>query len=129
MATIELPTPPSVNALYRAVKGRSILSATYRRWKDEAGAALLSQRPEKHPGPVHVTVAIRPKDKRRRDIDNTGFKAVLDLLTAHQIIVDDDSRYVRSISAHWADEGPECLVTITPAELPELAFNQSKRRA
>ena len=122
-----LPTPPSVNALYRAVKGRSILSAAYRRWKNEAGAALLSQRPEKHPGPVHVAVAIRPKDKRRRDIDNTGFKAVLDLLTAHQIIVDDDSRYVRSISAHWADDGPPCLVTITPAELPELKFNPKAR--
>lgn len=110
-----LPFPPSVNALYRAVGGRSILSAGYRAWKTEAGTELMIQRPKKHAGPVSVEVALCPPDKRRRDIDNAGFKAVLDLLVTHQIIEADDSTIVRSIKASWVDAGPPCTVYVENA--------------
>lgn len=110
--TIRLPFPPSVNALYRAVGGRSILSEKYRRWKREAGLELISQRPAKMPGAVSVEVELCPPNNRRRDIDNAGFKAVLDLLVTHQIIQGDDSTFVRSIKASWVESGDPCLVTI-----------------
>ena len=42
--------------------------------------------PGRTTGPVQVTTHV--PDRRRRDVDNLG-KAVLDLLTAHQVIEDD----------------------------------------
>jgi crossover junction endodeoxyribonuclease RusA len=112
--TLTLPMPPSVNALYRAVSGRSIISERYRAWKLSAGKELLSQRPGKLKGPVSVTVELTPPDNRVRDLDNTGFKAVLDLLVAHQIIEADDSRIVREITARWST-GLPCVVTVREA--------------
>lgn len=113
MTTLSLPRPPSINRLYRAVQGRSILSEAYRSWKAEAGLLLMSQRVRKVPGRVEVLVECALPDKRRRDIDNVGFKAVLDLLVHHQIIEADDSSVVRSITARWLDAGEPCRVTIT----------------
>lgn len=114
MTVIDLPFPPSINRLYRAVGGRSILSEPYRKWKAEAGLTLLSQRPKRVPGQVSVTVKLCPPDKRRRDADNAGTKAVLDLLVSHQIIEGDDSRFLRSITATWVDQGDPCRVEILP---------------
>lgn len=112
---INLPFPPSVNALYRAVGGRSILSERYRKWKAEAGTSLMAQRPKKLTGPVTVLVELNPKDKRRRDIDNAGFKAVLDLLVSMRVIEADDSRCVREITGRWVDTGEPCTVFVREA--------------
>lgn len=112
MTSITLPFPPSVNALYRAVKGRTILSAQYRSWQTLAGLTLATQRPEKVTGPVTVTVELTPPDKRKRDIDNAGFKAVLDLLVKHSVIEADDSTIVREITARWVDTGEPCTVHV-----------------
>jgi Holliday junction resolvase RusA-like endonuclease len=101
-----------VNRLYRAVAGRSILSREYRAWKDEAGLLLASQRPQKHTGHVSILVDLKPPDKRHRDIDNVGFKAIVDLLVTHGVIEGDDSRYVRKIGARWVDAGEPCTVTL-----------------
>lgn len=110
---ISLPFPPSVNRLYRAVGGRSILSEAYRKWKQEAGLTLISQRPAKIRGPVSVEVELCPPNKRRRDIDNAGFKAVLDLLVNHQIIEADDGTVVKAITARWVDAGEPCRVVVS----------------
>ena len=112
---VVLPYPPSVNALYRAVKGRSILSERYREWQYEAGQIIGLQRPLPVPGEVKVTVELSPPDKRKRDIDNAGFKAVLDLLVKHRVIEGDDSRYVRQITARWVETEDECRVIVEPA--------------
>lgn len=112
---VVLPYPPSVNALYRAVKGRSILSEKYREWQYEAGQVLGLQRPLPVPGAVNVTVELSPPDKRRRDIDNAGFKAVLDLLVKHRVIEGDDSKFVRQITARWVESENECTVIVEPA--------------
>lgn len=112
MTTITLPFPPSINALYRAVKGRSILSKAYRDWRAAAEAEVLAQRPAKMIGPVSVTVELCPPNKLRRDLDNAGFKAVLDLLVAMGVIEGDDIRTVREIVARWIDSGPACRVTV-----------------
>jgi len=114
-ARVVLPFPPSVNALYRSVKGRSILSERYRNWKTEAGMALNLQKPERFGGPVSILVELTPPNRIRRDIDNAGFKAVLDLLKTYGVIVDDDSRYVREVTARWIDAGEPCTVTVRRA--------------
>lgn len=115
---ITLPMPPSINRLYRAVRGRNIMSETYRTWKAEAGTALMAQRPRKITGKVSILTEISPQDRRRRDLDNVGFKAVLDLLVAMRIIEADDSSCVREITARWVTSGPPCTVTITRSEEP-----------
>lgn len=112
---VTLPFPPSINRLYRAVGGRSILSEAYRLWKTEAGLTLNSQRPKKVAGKVSVTVELCAPDKRRRDADNAGTKAVLDLLVNHQIIEADDSRILREITARWVESGPSCTVFVREA--------------
>ena len=111
---IKLPFPVSVNAAYRSVNGRSILSAKARDWKNEAGWALRLQRYERFTGPVEIELVLNPPDKRKRDLDN-AFKLVLDLLKTHQIIVDDSSEYVRKLSAEWGEGEPSCHVTIRNA--------------
>lgn len=112
---VSLPFPPSINRLYRAIGGRSILSEAYRLWKTEAGWALNLQHPTPVPGRVAVTIELSPPDKRRRDADNSG-KAVLDLLVAHKIIEDDSSAFVREFTVKWSDQFEPCTVTIRGVE-------------
>lgn len=110
---VALPYPPSQNGLFRKHNG-SRLSEKYRLWRDEAGWMVASQRPGKIAGPVSISVKLCAPDKRRRDLDNVGFKAVIDLLVSHQIIEADDSRIVRKIQAEWALKGDPCRVEILP---------------
>lgn len=112
--TLALSFPPSVNALWRAVGGRSIMSAAYRDWRAVAGTELMAQRPKKLTGPVSISVWLNPPDKRRRDLDNAGFKAIIDLLVEHRVIEADDSRIVRRIEAEWVDSGDPCTVAVAP---------------
>ena len=96
-APFTLPFPPSVNAIWRSVKGRNIKSKPYRDWEQEAGTELMCQRPEKHEGPVHVTMTFGLPDKRRRDIDNLA-KPVNDLLVTHQVIQRDDAAFLKKLT-------------------------------
>jgi Holliday junction resolvase RusA-like endonuclease len=63
-------------------------------------------------GPVVITIAAGCPDRRRRDVDNLG-KAVLDLLTAHQVIEDDAK--VISITSRWDSAIPPGRITISVA--------------
>jgi Holliday junction resolvase RusA-like endonuclease len=112
--TLSLPYPPSVNGIFAMNRG-SRLSEKYRLWRDEAGWALREQRPAKLAGPVSISVELKAPDKRRRDLDNVGFKAVIDLLVKHQIIEADDSRIVKEIKAKWVSEGNPCTVFVEAA--------------
>ena len=47
-----------------------------RTWRWE----LVTQRPARVAGPVSITIRVGRPDRRRRDLDNASFKAVLDLL-------------------------------------------------
>lgn len=114
-AILVLPYPPSINALYRAVKGRSILSEAYRNWIKQAGMEIMLQRPKITLGKVGITISLKAPDKRRRDLDNVGGKAVLDLLVRHSLIEGDDSRFVRALHMQWVEDGHSCVVIIKPA--------------
>ena len=67
-------------------------------WLKAAGWELVLQKPAPVPGSVRVNISAGRPDRRRRDVDNLS-KAVLDLLTKHQVI-EDDSRVV-SLSSSW----------------------------
>ncbi len=95
--------PPSVNANYRAVNGRVILSEKYRLWKKLVAQELQAQRAPRIAGSVMVDIILRAPDKRRRDCDNP-LKAVLDALTNYGVIEDDSNAIVKQLTVRW-DEG------------------------
>ena len=107
---INFPYPPSLNHLF-AGQQRRYKSKKYKAWIAEADIAILQQRPHKIKGKVKFSVLLGKPDKRRRDLDNVGAKAILDRLVAHGIIEDDS--LVESIFMAWADvEG--AVVEILP---------------
>lgn len=76
---------------------------------------ITSQKPQKFDVEVSISIGIVAPDKRARDIDNL-IKPILDVLVKAQIIKDDNSKYVRKVSAQWLPSGPPCAVLITPYE-------------
>lgn len=86
--TIELPYPPSVNAMWRSVRGRAILSAQGRAYYAAAALRIYQQGVGKVDGRLAVRIEASPPDKRRRDLDNL-FKATLDALTKGGVYGDD----------------------------------------
>lgn len=87
---IELPYPPTVNHYYTVARGRKILSATGRAYKQTvAGICVVAMRGRKPlMGDVSLTLTLNPPDRRRRDADNL-LKPVLDALTAGGVWGDD----------------------------------------
>lgn len=105
MATIELPWPPSQNAIWRHAGKVSYRTAEYKAWLIEADAAFNKQKragtigaPIK--GPFRVDLAF---DKSRRrwntDIDNR-IKVCLDALQRFGVIENDS--HTERLSAAWA---------------------------
>lgn len=100
---VDLPMPPSVNALWRSGRGRKVYrSPKYTAWLKEAGWEIQRQRHGKIDGPYRADIILRPKTNRRRDADNFA-KAVLDLLGAHSL-TDDDSLCVAPRPRWWTSD-------------------------
>ena len=97
---INLPYPPTLNTIWRHGK-RHYKSKKYKAWIAEADLAIIQQKPVKIKGKIHFQVLLGKPDKRKRDLDNVGAKAILDRLVAHGIIEDDS--LVESIFMAWAD--------------------------
>lgn len=110
-----LSYPTSVNANYRAVGGRVILSEKYRVWKKLVAQELMLQKAPRIAGPVQIEIILRAPDKRKRDADNS-LKSVADALVAYGVIEADDNSIVRRITVTWNnDPGHPCVVNIRPA--------------
>lgn len=108
MIVLDLPRPPSVNALYfnKPGKGR-IKTPAYRAWIKEAGWLLVSQRPKAVLGEYKLHVLVGPT---RADIDNLA-KAINDLLQRHQVVTND--RKADSVLLERSDEIPRGIVRCT----------------
>lgn len=91
MSRITLPWPPSVNRYWRTFRGRMLISADGRTYRQAAvGAALAGDR--FGTAKVRVSIDAWLPDNRRRDVDNL-LKAPLDAL-CHAGVYDDDSQIV-----------------------------------
>lgn len=115
MIEITLPFPPSVNTYWRTFKGRMLISAKGREYR-EVVEHLISHMPkvELIEGAVCVDIVAYRPDKRRRDLDNL-FKAPLDALTYSGVWQDDSQ--ITDLRIRWADEiGGMLKVTITKSE-------------
>lgn len=108
---IRLPVPPSTNNLFaNGRNGGRFKTQAYKQWLRVAGYTLLAQRPEKHSGPVEIT--IHAPHNARRDLGNFE-KPLSDLLVEHRIITDDRAKYIRAIHLYWHDD-PDVAVEIKP---------------
>lgn len=122
MTTLFLPFPPSVNGMFSG-KARRFKSDGYKQWLKEAKVELDIAKYKagfswkNHKGKVEVHMLLRAPDNRVQDVDNR-IKAVLDFLVKHEVIQSDDSRYVRGISAYWADDigAAGCVVQIVDVQ-------------
>lgn len=87
----------------------------YIAWTTEALWRIKSQKPTKFSVEVSIAIGIVAPDRRARDIDNL-IKPCLDVLVKAGVIQDDNSKYVRKVSAQWLASGPPCVVLITSYE-------------
>ena len=94
--TFLLSWPPSANSIWRAYRGRNILAARYRAWRDSAGKQLLAQRAKPIPGPVSILIKLCCPTKRAFDLDNR-IKPLLDLLVINGVIESDNADIVQSL--------------------------------
>lgn len=118
--TVSLPYPISANKLWRAVGGRNIKSAEYRRWLTQALWACKGAQPVK--GPYRLTILATRPDNRRRDLGNLE-KAVSDALQEARLI--DDDCAAQSIHLEWVIAAPikggAILATVEPVSSPPEA--------
>lgn len=111
--TFTITPPPSANAIWRNVNGRTLKSRIYRQWLKTAMHEILLQRdPGDIPlsGPVTVSISLK-RMRKNADLDNR-IKPTLDALEAGGAIVDD--KQICTIMATWADHDG-CRVTVGPA--------------
>lgn len=114
MIRMQLPMPPSVNALYRNVPGKGrVKTKRYHTWLQAAGWAIKEQKPGKVEGPYRLWLYCGRPDNRRRDLANLE-KAVSDLLVSHGV-VEDDSKCAE-LHLYWEGEGRDCTVMVEPAQ-------------
>lgn len=89
MLVLNLPFPPSVNTYYRNFRGRMVMSAQGREYKVKVADYLIeSKAPKFGNAKLRITMVLRPRDKRKIDIDNR-IKAVLDSLQDAGLFDDD----------------------------------------
>jgi crossover junction endodeoxyribonuclease RusA len=115
---VDLPWPPSVNALWRSSGNRVHRSKRYVLWLKEAELLWLCQRPKLKEreilGEFCCSIVLWPPDKRKRDIDNFS-KPALDFLQHMQIIENDYLCRLLLITYGMENTAPLGLrVTLTP---------------
>ena len=115
MIEITLPWPPSVNTYWRTFRGRMIISAKGREYREAVGRLLVNSNIDPCLGKVKVDIVAYRPDNRRRDLDNL-LKAPLDALT-HAKVWEDDS-LISDLRIRWAD-GIGGMLKVTIEKLGE----------
>lgn len=110
--SIALPYPPSLNRLWRHVRGRAkpYLAPRYQTWKRAADNEYMLHKREWKPVAGHFSAAVTLDEKRRRgDVDNR-IKVVLDWLQRVELIEND--KFCDAITIRWghAPEGVRVLL-------------------
>jgi Holliday junction resolvase RusA-like endonuclease len=108
--------PPGKNQLWRSFRGRNILSARARVWREVAGTQLMAQRVRPVTGAVKLTVELNSPTKRKYDLDGR-LPALLDLIVQHGIIRDDNVDVVKAISVTEGQGFTGAKITIEPAAI------------
>lgn len=110
---LDLPYPPSVNAMWRTLRGRNILSREVRVWWTLAEGLFYQQKrgtaAHRIAGAFEVEIVLDRKRRRTGDLDNR-IKAPLDAAQKFGLIEND--RFCERIVAYWGDADGGCRVTL-----------------
>ena len=110
MITLTLPRPPSVNALFRNIRGKGrVKTERYRTWLRAAMNEILAQKPQGIEGPYVVEIRV---DKGRADLDNLA-KGPLDLLVKCGV-TEDDKHLMKLTMVHQPGQ-MDCTVRVEAA--------------
>lgn len=117
--TVDLPLPPSVNALFANVKGGRVKTREYKAWLDAARYDLITAWraagkptwPAKAPMQIHLRLGLTD---RRRDASNT-VKAIEDAL-CRELPIPDDRWNDRILIERDEALAGKARVTIAPLE-------------
>src|SRR5512147_2723677 len=111
--SLNLPWPPSVNAIWRKNKRSVYRSSKYVSWIKQASwiAKLGKHQPIK--GEFSATIILNPPDKRRIDIDNR-VKVLLDL--AQKVSLIDDDCLCRLLVVSYGEGESGAKLTLAPWE-------------
>lgn len=112
---IHLPYPPSVNRYWRTFRGRMILSAEGRIYRQRVEAIVRGQ-VEPMRGRLSVHVKAWMPDKRTRDLDNLN-KAVLDAL-AHAGVYADDGQIDQLAVTRMGFKPPTGALVVEVSSIP-----------
>ena len=114
--SFDLPWPPSVNRYYRHVGPRVLISREGRKSRMMTVSRLGGLYP-KFLGLVSIYAEFFPPDRRRRDLDNVGGKALLDSLV-HAGLMEDDSQ-IKELHLKMLDPIPGGLVHVVCKEISD----------
>lgn len=86
---LELPYPPSANVIWRRSKFSTYLSKEGKDYKEGVADYVAANAfPKFGDAPIRVSMILRPRDKRKRDIDNC-LKISIDSLASAGLFDDD----------------------------------------
>jgi Holliday junction resolvase RusA-like endonuclease len=115
-ASFTLPYPPSLNNLYATVRGRRVLSAEGRNYKEGVKLVLTMAGIQKVSGVIRLTVKVyRPR--KAGDLDNT-LKVVLDGITG---VGWEDDRQVEHIHAYRFEDKANPRVEVEILDMGKMA--------
>lgn len=110
---LQLPMPPSANAMWIRTRRGMAKSPAYKQWLKEAGWKAILQHPRPLKGAYKLTIrAERPKN-RSRDCDNL-IKPVNDLLQSLALVEND--KYCDEPAAKWVTAMVGITVLVEPVE-------------
>lgn len=114
---LELPYPPSLNAYYRNVRGKTLLSRRGRDYIARVRGVVLECDVDQLDGRLAIFIDMYPPDRRKRDLDNIN-KPIWDALEKAGVY-DNDSQIVQCHAYKQApiDGG---MVAITLIEVSEV---------
>lgn len=104
---IDLPLPPSVNAIWRSVGGKVIKSKDYRKWTAAADSICMTQtgwRNKKITGRYTVLLILNETMMRANSDGDNRLKAPLDYAKRIGLIVDDSIKYAREWHIKLGDD-------------------------
>jgi len=108
---ITLPVPPSANRYWRNFRGRMVVSAEARAYKEQAAWIAKAAGMEPVAGDVSVTLRVY-RQAKRGDLDNS-IKVSLDSLNG--VAYSDDSQIVRIVAERYDDKrNPRVEIEVTP---------------
>lgn len=114
MIELLLPMPPSLNRYYRSVKGRVLISAEGREYRDKVIRHCMANSIKPHSGKLACFIEMMPPDNRRRDLDNV-LKGLLDALQHGGAYHDDSQIDALSIKRGDVVDGGAVKVRIVSA--------------